>query len=366
MVYPPRSTCSQLKPKLCKVIVVFVIAVTVLSSPLFILSGPVQVSAATTGNSNGIDTSGYHSNMPISSTFTPTISQDGSGGDFTTQAALAGVTSRQTNNIVNTNAYYDIVFRTTTTGAIKSVQITFPAGTDISAARLLELEGLGPGTISVAGQTFTYTVNSAATIPSNTLIRLQLTNIVNPISPSTGYQVTVTTRNAASAIIDGPTPSTTYPMKRMQNEDIGVNAITTDKIAPGNVNTGDIATGAVTEGKIADGAIMTPKIADDSVTGEKIVGIDELIFGTCTGTIPAMTAGDGLDADGFGCPEPLADGSEQVVGMVTDNDFGVPLPVLINIVPTVGQVFFWFTSPYDEGTGQLTDVEVSYVLFEKS
>jgi hypothetical protein len=243
-----------------RITIVFAMIIMVISSPIVIFENPIPVVAATPLPL---------STDPTSMITTPsTINQD--GGDFTTQAELAGVTSRQTNNIVNTKAYYDIVFRTATTGAIKKVDVTFPFGTDISTARLLEREGLGPGTISVTGQTFTYTVNSAVSIPANTPIRLQLTKIVNPASVDNSYVVTVTTRNAANAIIDGPTQSTTYPIKQIENGDIANNAITTTKIAPGNVNTGDIATGAVTTPKIADGAVTTPKIADKSITGNKI------------------------------------------------------------------------------------------------
>jgi hypothetical protein len=142
--------------------------------------------------------------------------------DFTTQAAIGSLTARPTNNIVNTNSFYDVVFLTATAGAIKFIQVTFPAGTIVpTSATFNEAEGIGPGFISqVSGQTVTYTVNNAVNVPAGTKIRLEFANINNPLSPSANYKVTVTTRNAANAIIDGPTQSTAYTMKQ-----IGSNAI---------------------------------------------------------------------------------------------------------------------------------------------
>jgi hypothetical protein len=352
-----------------RVVIAFVIsaAVMVLSSPIIMFINPSQVSAvATTRNSNIIDNSGYHSTPSVPAAFAsplssptpmiPSATNLDSTGEFTTQAALSLTRATQTNNFVNSKSYYDISFRTATAGAIKTITMDFPTGTSVGSALVVEAVGIGPGTLAAsAGEVLTYTVTNAVNVPALTNIRIQISNINNPPTPSGSFTVIITTRNAANGVIDGPTPTSAYNMVQVGNAQIAPGAVTTTKIASGAVTTGDLANGAVT----------TTKIADDAVTGEKIVGIDKLVFGTCTGTIPAMTAGNGLDADGFSCSEPLADGSEEVVGMVTDNDFGIPLPVLINVVPLVGQVFFWFTSPYDEGTGTITNVKVSYVLFEK-
>jgi hypothetical protein len=132
-----------------------------------------------------------------------TLGQDGI--DFTTQA-LSSLTARPTNNIVNTNSFYDVVFVTGTSGAIKKIQVTFPAGTTIaSSAFFNEAEGIGPGTASKSGQTITYTVTNAVNVPTDTKIRLEFANVNNPLSSSSNYKVTVTTRNAANTPIDGPT-----------------------------------------------------------------------------------------------------------------------------------------------------------------
>ena len=150
------------------------------------------------------------------------------------------MTARPTNNIVNTNSFYDVVFLTAISGPIKFIQVTFPAGTTIpSGAFFNEAEGIGPGTASKSGQTITYTVTNAVNVPAGTKIRLEFANINNPLNPSANYKVTVTTRDASNTIIDGPTQSTAYTMKQ-----IGKNAI-------------------------ADGHITTPKIADFSITSTK-------------------------------------------------------------------------------------------------
>jgi hypothetical protein len=215
----------------------------VVSSPILIFFNPVLVSAK---SSNNIDTSSQHSAFPLKDTSTPLMSPTNVSpldSDFATQAALSSLSARPTNNIVNTNSFYDVVFLTATAGAIKTIQVTFPAGTTIpNGAFFNEAEGIGPGTASKSGQTITYTVNNAVNVPAGTKIRLEFANINNPLSPSANYQVTVRTRNAANTPIDGPTPSTAYTMKQ-----IGVNTI---------------ANIAVTTPKISDGAITSTKPAE--------------------------------------------------------------------------------------------------------
>ncbi len=173
---------------------------------------------------------------PTTTTTTPsTIGQDGS--DFTTQATLGSVSARPTNNIVNTNSFYDIVFITATSGTIKRIQVTFPAGTAVpTGASFNEAEGIGPGTVRTSGQTITYTVTNAVNVPAGTKIRLEFANINNPQTSSTNYKVTVTTRNAANTVIDGPTQSIAYKIKQMGTADIADDAITTNKIADGAIS----------------------------------------------------------------------------------------------------------------------------------
>lgn len=214
----------------------------VISSPIIILSNPVSAAAlsySTDGNPSAPST----------------IGQDGS--DFTTQAPLSGVSARQTNNIVGAQSYYDFVFTTSTTGTIKFIDITFPAGTVIGSSPLLvKREGTGAGTAAKTSATvIRHTVTNAVSVPAGTEIRLEFFNIVNPTLPNTGYEVTITTRDAAGTAIDGPTPSNSLKMKQIGTGQIADNAITTPKIADG----------AITSFKITDGAVTQVEPADDFV-----------------------------------------------------------------------------------------------------
>ena len=134
----PASRLRKI-PKL-RVAITFIFAVMVISSPVFMLANPAQVLAAS--NPNRVDSSGYHSTPlisetipPSSSSATPTTSAPSTSkqhtSDFTTQETLSSLTARPTNNIVNTNSFYDVVFVTSTAGAIKKIEVTFPVGTTV-------------------------------------------------------------------------------------------------------------------------------------------------------------------------------------------------------------------------------------------
>src|ERR687892_171926 len=194
------------------------VALMVISSPIVMIVNPAFAAKSSPSSDDG-------------NTLAPsTIGQD--GGDFTAQAPLSSLTARPTNNIVNTNSFYDDVFLTATAGAIKTIQVTFPAGITIpSGAFFNEAEGIGPGTASKSGQTITYTVTNAVNVPAGTKIRLEFANINNHIQVSASYAVTVTTRNAANAIIDGLSQSTAYTIKRIGTNAIADNSITSTKPA---------------------------------------------------------------------------------------------------------------------------------------
>jgi hypothetical protein len=265
-VVGPSSIPSSLRLGLTLIIVLMVI-----SSPILIFSSPISISA----KSNNVDTSGQHSafsleDTPSSSPLTsssPPTNVSPMDSDFTTQAALSLTRASQTNNFVASKAYYDISFRTASAGVIKSVEMDFPTGTSVGSALVVEATGIGPGTLAAsAGEVLTYTVTNAVNVPANTIIRIQISNINNPPTPSASLTVSITTRDAANLPIDGPTPTLAYNMVQVGNAQIAPGAVTTTKIATGGVTSGDIADGAITTPKIADGAVTTPKIADQCVT----------------------------------------------------------------------------------------------------
>jgi hypothetical protein len=201
-----------------------------------------------------------------------TISQGGVTEDkeFTIQAALSLARSTQTSNIVDSKSYYDIMFRTTTAGIIKTIEMDFPAGTNVGSSLLVEAVGIGPGTIGFsAGEIVTYTVTNPVNVPANTKIRIQLSNINNPPNPSTSLTVSITTRDSANVIIDGPTPTNAYNIKQIGTGQIADGAVTNAKIANSAVTTGKIGNGEITTPKIEDNAVTSPKIADGSVTSTK-------------------------------------------------------------------------------------------------
>jgi hypothetical protein len=242
---------AEMRPTamMARLSITLIFALMIVSSPIFILTNMVLATPSA-------PTSAPSSTIPSSPS---TISQDGS--DFTTQAAIGALTARPTNNIVNTNSFYDIVFLTSTAGTIKTIQVTFPAGTTIpSGAFFNEAEGIGPGTASKSGQTITYTVTNAVNVPADTKIRLEFANINNPLNPGATYKVTVTTRNAANAIIDGPTQSTVYTMKQIGVNAIANNAITNPKIE----------NFAVTNSKLGSFSVTNSKIFPDTVTSDKV------------------------------------------------------------------------------------------------
>jgi hypothetical protein len=140
----------------------------ILPSPIFMLAdNPNQVfAAAHTHNPDRVDSSSFHSTPPVSEnashsfavatpTYTAPPSASSQNGEFITQADI-GSTARQTNNIVNTISYYDVVFKTATTSTIKMIDVNFPAGILVGGfANFIEAEGIGPGIVSKSGQTLT-------------------------------------------------------------------------------------------------------------------------------------------------------------------------------------------------------------------
>src|SRR5918996_634811 len=110
----------------------------------------------------------------------------------------------QSNDLVNSLAFYEVTFITSTTGAIDRIRMDFPAGTNIAAAGVIERVGIGGGTLLKSGSSVTYDVTSPVVIPAGTFIRLEMFGIKNPSSPSTTFTATITTRDNGGNLIDGP------------------------------------------------------------------------------------------------------------------------------------------------------------------
>jgi len=139
-----------------------------------------------------------------------------------------------TNDIVNSRAWYQVIFTTGTTAPIKQVEVDFPPGTNIANAKLVDTAGLGPGTFTISGQTITYTVAPEVLVPANTELRLQYDNILNPSIPDANLTVRITTKDTAGSVIDSGT-SLAYKIRQIGTEDISNKSITREKIKPGAV-----------------------------------------------------------------------------------------------------------------------------------
>ena len=145
---------------------------------------------------------------------------------ITVQATLSPLQAFPTNSLVNNRAFYDVSFKTATTNQIRQVLLTFPAGTGISQAAVVEVSGIGLGTFSNSGQTVTYTVSSPTQIQQGTTIRLQVDYVANPPTPSPtgGYKIQVTTKDPSGATIDSGSTSG-YQIKKIGTSDIAAGAI---------------------------------------------------------------------------------------------------------------------------------------------
>ncbi len=139
-----------------------------------------------------------------------------------------------TNDLVNSRAWYQVIFTTGTTAPIKQVEVDFPPGTNIANAKLVDTAGLGPGTFTISGQTITYTVAPEVLVPANTELRLQYDNILNPSIPDANLTVRISTKDTAGSVIDSGT-SLAYKIRQIGTEDISNKSITREKIKPGAV-----------------------------------------------------------------------------------------------------------------------------------
>jgi hypothetical protein len=179
---------------------------------------------------------------------------------------LTNVFALPADNLFSTKTYYTIAFTTATTGAIREIEMTFPVGFNVANTKLLEVQGIGAGSLSVSGQVVKYTISSAVSIPSSAAIKISLADITNAATASN--QVSITTKAVSGpnvVIVDGPTNSAIFTLIQVSNAmitngavsntKIGANAIDNTKIQDGQVNIADLAANSVDASKIRDGSI---------------------------------------------------------------------------------------------------------------
>jgi hypothetical protein len=135
--------------------------------------------------------------------------------------SLTSVVILPSNNIANTRTTYDIYFKTATTGTIKTIHMIFPPSFDVSGSnKLIERSGIGSGTLSTpSSTTLIYTVSNPVSVHAGTTIRLEIGRILNS-NVGGNYQVIVSTENTIPTIIDGPTKSLSFSIKRITGNDV--------------------------------------------------------------------------------------------------------------------------------------------------
>jgi K319-like protein len=248
-----------------------------------------------------------NNNNNLSKTTTPTTptvtspnNQLSASSVFTAQG-IGSTVAVQSNSLVSSRAAYDVIFKTASTGVIGKMEMTFPAGTHVASPILVEVSGLGPGSLSVSGQTLTYTVTSPVSVPAGVYLRLEIWRISNPAIPSSSLQVQIATKTSGGSTIDTGS-STIYFVRQIATGDISDNAITSAKIGDGQVKTNDIApfgvqTGnlgaqALTSDNLADFAVQTDKVANGAITSEKIeAGVILPHVTKVVGTFQSVTPG---------------------------------------------------------------------------
>jgi hypothetical protein len=122
-------------------------------------------------------------------------------------ATLTNTSWTVTNNQVSaTPVSYDYSFKTATVGFIAKITfVVSGAGLGGSVTpTIVKNYGIGAGTAARAGQTITYTVNSAVSIPAGIPIYVEFSGLTNS-GTAGSYTTAITTQTGTSATIDGAT-----------------------------------------------------------------------------------------------------------------------------------------------------------------
>ena len=128
-------------------------------------------------------------------------------------------------------AFYEVTFITSNAGPIDKIRVDFPAGTGVGAAGIIERIGIGGGTLLKSGSSITYDVTSPVSIPAGTFIRLEMFGIKNPVTPSTTFTADITTRDSGGNLIDGPSQTNVYTIKKVGSSDLADGSVTSTKPA---------------------------------------------------------------------------------------------------------------------------------------
>lgn len=176
---------------------------------------------------------------------------------FLKEARAAGLTNVSVipaSNIINERATYDILFKTATTGTVKTIEMTFPPSFDLTAAtRYIEKSGIGSGSLSSSGSTLKYTVDSPESVPAGTNIRLEIARIVAGAEGS--FTISIRTLKDGSSTLDGPTDSGVFTIKSIGTNDILDNKVSSSDIQDSSITGSDISTAFMIQKTLHDDTV---------------------------------------------------------------------------------------------------------------
>jgi hypothetical protein len=95
---------------------------------------------------------------------------------------------------------YTFSYTTASSAIIKVVTVTSPAAGAGVAPAIARTDGVGAGTVGIAGGVITYTVTAAALIPAGVTIVLEFSGLTNPTAGT--YTAVLATETASAAIVD--------------------------------------------------------------------------------------------------------------------------------------------------------------------
>src|SRR3989475_12222265 len=211
---------------------------------------------------------------------------------------LSGISVMPSDQTVKQASYFTVQFTTATTGIIHTIKVTYPTGFVMGGTKLIEVSGIGSGSLTISGQTLTYTIASPVSVAAGKQIKLMFGNIKNGAT---------TSNTVAISTIDGGVPidsgTGTFTLTQIANAMIAPSAVTNSKLATNSVSSSkitdgqvalvDLANNSVNGSKIVDGSIVLVDLAANSVDSTKIVdasvGLADLAanfinFVTCTDT----------------------------------------------------------------------------------
>lgn len=193
-------------------------------------------------------------------------------------APLTSMSVSPMSNTINEMDTYDFLFKTATTGTIKTIEINFPSSFNVANIRLIERDGIGSGTLSFSGSTIKYTVGGSDSIPAGTNIRLEIARIIATAEGS--FTVSIKTLNSQAGTIDGPTTSGPFIIKSITGGDIADSSITSGDIQDNTISSSDVSPTFMIKKTLKDddaghthnwnpnGVSRHFSIPDDDITGD--------------------------------------------------------------------------------------------------